>query len=77
MHRAFDGGFPADYPQEAAKEQCRQVFLELLERAEGSARQRAYTMLTMAEDGLYMFGYQAGRKLNRTSTAAGLYEDAK
>ena len=77
MHRAFDGAFPARYPAEAAVKQCREVFFELLEHADGSARQRAYTMLLMVEDGFHTFGHEAGRKLNRTLTAAGMDESAK
>ena len=40
MHRPFDGAFPAHYKAETALAQCRQVFIELLDHPEGSARGR-------------------------------------
>ena len=77
MHRPFDGAFPARYPAEAAQEQCRDVFIQLLDHPEGSARKRAYTMLTMANAGLHTFGHEVGRELNAVLAEAGMDEDAK
>jgi hypothetical protein len=48
MHRPFDGAFPAHCTAETALAQCRQVFIELLDHREGTARDRAYTMLRLA-----------------------------
>ena len=77
MHRAIDGAFPARYPQAAAIEQCQFVFQQLVEDPDRRARRRALTMMTMAEDGLHTFGYEAGWKVNRILTQAGMAEDAK
>ena len=77
MHRAIDGAFPARYPQAAAIEQCQFVFQQLVEDPDRRARRRALTMLTMAEDDLHTFGYEAGHKVNQILSQAGMAEDPK
>ena len=77
MHRPFAGAFPARYPAEAAQEQCRDVFIQLLDHPEGSARERAHTMLTMAEDGLHTFDHEVGRRLYDAMHDAGMDDDVK
>ena len=77
IHRPFDGAFPPNYLQDLAIQQCQDVFLRLLEVANEPARNRAYTMLMMAEAGLQSFGYQEGRGLNAVLEKAGMDEDTK
>ena len=77
MHRPFDGAFPADYPEERAIRQCTEVFYRLLGCPSGSARDRAYNMVLMAEAGLHSFDYDEGRWVHSELGKAGLDEDAK
>lgn len=77
MHRAFDGAFPKHYPAEDALQQCQEVFRRLLGAANEPARDRAYTILLMPEDGLHSFEHEAGRNVNSALEKAGLDEDAK
>ena len=77
MHRPFDGAFPADYPAERAIRQCTEVFYRLLGCPSGSARDRAYNMVLMAEAGLHSFDYDEGRLVHSELGKAGLDEDAK
>ncbi len=77
MHRPFDGAFPAHYTAETAVAQCRQVFIGLLDHPEGHARDRAYTMLRLAQSGLHAFDREAGQELYDAMDNAGLDDDAK
>ena len=77
MHRPFDGAFPAYYTAETALEQCCQVVIELLDHPEGTARDRAYTMLHLAQSGVHAFDREAGRELYDAMHNAGLDDDAK
>ena len=77
MHRPFDGAFPANYPTELAIRQCTEVAQRLMEQRSKVARNRAYTMLLMAEDGLHSFDYQAGRQVYAEMEAGNIDEDAK
>ena len=77
MHRPFDGAFPADYPAALAVRQCTEILYRLLGYPNNSARDRAYTMLSMAEAGLHSFDYDSGRWVNAELDRAGLDEDAK
>ena len=77
MHRPFDGAFPADYPAALAVRQCTEVLYRLLGYPNNSARDRAYTMLSMAEAGLHSFDYDSGRWVHSELGKAGLDEDAK
>ena len=77
MHRPFDGAFPAHYPEERAIRQCTEVFYQLLSCPSGSARDRAYTMLSMAQAGLHSFDYDSGRWVHAELERTGLDEDAK
>ena len=60
MHRPFDGAFPADYPADLAVRQCTEVLYRLMSYPKNSARDRAYTMLYMAQAGLHSFDYDSG-----------------
>ena len=75
-HRPIDGPFPSGYPQQAATEQCSKVLQMLAERPYPHARQRAFTMLLMAEAGLHSFSRQDGKDLRRTMADAQMDEDA-
>ena len=77
MHRPFDGAFSARYAAETAVAQCRQVFIELLDHPEGHARDRAYTMLRLAQSGLHAIDRQAGQELYDAMDNAGLDDEAK
>ena len=77
MHRPLDGAFPARYTAETALAQCRQVFVELLDHTEGHARDRAYTILRLAQSGLHAFDREAGQELYDAKDNAGLDDDAK
>ena len=77
MHRPFNGTFPAHYTAETAVAQCRQVFIELLDHPEGHARDRAYTMLRLAQSGLHALNREAGQELYDAMDNAGLDDDAK
>ena len=77
MHRPFDGAFPAHYPEERAIRQCTEVFYRLLGCPSGSARDRAYNMVLMAEAGLHSFDYESGRWVHAELERSGLDEDAK
>ena len=77
MHRPFDGAFPADYPAELTVQQCTEVACRLLVYPNNSARDRAHTMLYMAEGGLHSFDYDSGRWVNAELERTGLDEDAK
>ena len=77
MHLPFDSAFPANYPAEAAQEQCREVFRQLLDNPEGNVRERAYTMLTMANAGFHTFDHEPGRRLYDAMHEAGMDDDAK
>ena len=77
MHRPFDGAFPANYPADLAVRQCTEVACRLLVYPSNSARDRAHTMLYMAEGGLHSFDYDSGRWVNAELERAGLDEDAK
>ena len=77
MHRPFGGAFPANYPQELAIRQCTEVARRLVAQPSTDARDRAYTMLLMAEDGLHSFDYDAGRRLHSQMEEAEMDDDAK
>ena len=77
MHRPFDGAFPADYPADLAVRQCTEVLYRLMNYPNNSARDRAYTMLSMAQAGLHSFDYDSGRWVNAELERTGLDEDAK
>ena len=77
MHRPFDGTFPADYPAELALRQCTEVTQRLVGQQSKAARNRAFNMLFMAEDGLHSFDYEAGRKVYTELETAEMDEDAK
>ena len=77
MHRPFDGAFPADYPAALAVRQCTEILYRLLGYPNNSARDRAYTMLSITEAGLHSFDYEVGRQVHAELEAAGLGEDAK
>ena len=76
-HRAFDGPFPRGYPISDAIEQCREVLIRLTATGSEHARNRAYTMLLMAEAGLHAFDRQAGKEICNVLHNAGLDDDAK
>ena len=77
MHRPFDGAFPAHYPADLAVRQCKEVLYRLMSYPNNSARDRAHTMLYMAEAGLHSFDYDEGRWVHSELGKAGLDEDAK
>ena len=77
MHRPFDGAFPADYPNALAVRQCTEVLYRLVNYPNNSARDRAYTMLSMAQGGLHSFDYDSGKLVNAELERTGLDEDAK
>ena len=77
MHRPFDGAFPADYPAELAIRQCTEILYRLLGYPNNSARDRAYTMLSITEAGLHSFDYDTGRWVHAELEKAGLDEDTK
>ena len=77
MHRPFDGAFPANYPTELALRQCTEVTKRLVAQRSKAARNRAFNMLFMAEDGLHSFDYEAGRKVYAEMEAAEMDDDAK
>ena len=77
MHRPFDGAFPADYPAALAIRQCTEVAQRLMGQQSKAARDRAYTMLLMAEVGLHSFDYEAGRQVYADIEVGELDEDAK
>ena len=77
MHRPFDGAFAAHYPEERAIRQCTEVLYRLISYPNNSARDRAYTMLYMAEADLHSFDYDSGRWVHAELERTGLDEDAK
>ena len=77
MHRPFDGAFPAHYPAALAVRQCTEVLYRLISYPNNSVRDRAYTMLSMAEAGLHSFDYDSGRWVHAELERTGLDEDAK
>ena len=77
MHRPFDGAFPANYPDALAVRQCTEVLYRLVSYPNNSARDRAYTMLSMVQAGLHSFDYDSGRWVNAVLEKAHLDEDAK
>ena len=77
MHRPFNGPFPPGYRQDIAIQQCQEVFRQLLGTTHEPARDRAYTMLLMAEADLHSFDHEAGRELTAQIDQAGLDDDAK
>ena len=77
MHRPFDGAFPPNYSAELAIRQCTEVAQRLIAQPFKDPRDRAYTMLLMAEDGLHSFDYEVGRQLHADLEAAQMDEDAK
>ena len=79
MHRPFDGAFPADYPAALAVRQCTEILYRLLGYPNNAARDRAYTMLSIAEAGLHSFDYETGRwvhaelaRIHRSETSVSL-----
>ena len=76
-HRPFDGAFPPDYPAKLALRQCTEVAHRLIGQRSQTARDRAYTMLLMAEDGLHSFDYEVGRQVYAKMEAGDMDEDAK
>ena len=76
-HRAFDGPFPRGYPISDAIDQCRDVLIRLVATGRENARDRAYTMLLMAEAGLHTFNHQLGKEIRNVLHNAGLDDDAK
>ena len=77
IHRPFDGAFPANYPAKLAIRQCTEVAQRLVGQRSKVARDRPYTMLLIAEDGLHSFDYEAGRQVYAEMEAGELDEDAK
>ena len=77
MHRPFDGAFPAGYPADLALRQYTEVLCRLMGYPNNSARDRAHTMLYMAQGGLHDFDYDSGRWVNAELEKAHLDEDAK
>ena len=78
MHQPFDGAFPADYPAAPrGPAMYRNRLYRLLGYPNNSARDRAYTMLYMAEAGLHSFDYDSGRWVNAELERTGLDDDAK
>ena len=77
MHRPFDGAFPPNYPAELAIRQCTEVAQRLMGQQSKADRDRAYTMLPMAEVGLHSFDYEAGRQVYADIEVGELDEDAK
>ena len=77
IHRPFDGAFPPNYPAELAIRQCTEVDHRLIGQPSKAARDRAYHMLLMAEDGLHSFDYDAGRQVYAEMEAGDIDEDAK
>ena len=77
IHRPFDGAFPAHYPAALAVRQCTEILYRLLGYPNNSARDRAYTMLSMAVAGLHSFDYDTGKWVHAELDRAGLDEDAK
>ena len=77
MHRPFDGAFPPNYPAELAIRQCTEVAHRLIGQPSKAARDRAYHMLLMAQDGLHSFDYDAGRQVYAEMEAGDIDEDAK
>ena len=77
MHRPFDGAFPAHYPAALAVRQCTEILYRLLGYPNNSARDRAYTMLSIAEAGLHSFDYDTARWVHAELDRAGLDDDAK
>ena len=76
-HRPFDGAFPANYPAKLALRQCTEVAQRLVGQRSKVARDRAYTMLLMAEAGLHSFDYEVGRQVYAEMEAGDIDEDAK
>ena len=76
-HRPFDGAFPAHYPAELAIRQCTEVAHRLIGQRSKTARDRAYHMLLMAEDGLHSFDYEVGRQVYAKMEAGDIDDDAK
>ena len=74
-HRAFDGPFPSGYPMSDAVEQCRQVLIQLT--VTSNERERAHTMLLLAEAGLHSIDHQAGKQIYNVFANAGMDDDAK
>ena len=76
-HRPFDGAFPPDYPAVLAIRQCTEVTKRLVGQRSKAARNRAYHMLLMAEDGLHSFDHEAGRQVYADLEAGNMDDDAK
>ena len=76
-HRPFDGAFPANYPAKLAIRQCTEVTQRLVGQQSKVARNRAYHMLLMAEDGLHSFDYEVGRQVYAKMEVAQMDDDAK
>ena len=76
-HRAFDGPFPHDYPIDDAVAQCRDVLIRLTTAGSAHARNRAYSMLMLAEAGLHALDHQTGSEIYNALHNAGLDDDAK
>ena len=76
-HRAFDGPFPRGYPVNDAIDQCREVLIRLTATGNAHARNRAFTMLLMAEAGLHTLDHRAGKEIYNALHGAGLNDDAK
>ena len=77
MHRPFDGAFPTNYPAALAVRQCTEVLYRLMSYPNNSARDRAYTMLSMVQAGLHSFDYDSGRWVHAELERTRLDEDAK
>ena len=77
IHRPFDGAFPPNYPAALAVRQCTEILYRLLGYPNNSARDRAYTILSMAEAGLHSFDYDTGKWVHAELDRAGLDEDTK
>ena len=65
------------YPAELAVRQCTEILYRLLGYPNNSARDRAYTMLSMAEAGLHSFDYDSGKWVHAELERTGLDEDVK
>ena len=76
-NRPFDGAFPPNYPAKLALRQCTEVAQRLVGQRSKVARDRAYTMLLMAEAGLHSFDYEVGRQVYAEMEAGDIDEDAK
>ena len=77
QHRPFDGPLPRSYSVRDAVNHCQQILLRLMKNPGRQARDRAYTMLMVAEAGWHTLDHDDGRKLYNAFADAGMDDDAK